>query len=261
MTTTDFTIRGSTAVVTGSSSGIGRAIAERFARDGVDVVVSSRSQENVDPVAAAINEAEYDGRALAIECDVTDWAAIEALVERTTAEFGPIDVWVNNAGASFVAPAEDISENGWKTIVDINLHGAFNCAQIVGEQMRERGEGTIINISSVAARDGAPGMSHYAASKAGMNNFTRTLAYEWAEYGVRVNGIMPGLIATEGLESQEGIGADDIDREEVDRQIGTPDELAAVAQFLASPAASYILGETITVEGVPRIARTSHHEE
>jgi NAD(P)-dependent dehydrogenase (short-subunit alcohol dehydrogenase family) len=261
MTTTDFTIRGSTAVVTGSSSGIGRAIAERFARDGLQVVVCSRSQENVDPVAEAINEADHDGSALAIECDVTDWDAIEALVEETTEEFGPIDIWVNNAGASFVAPFEDISENGWKTIVDINLHGAFNCAQVVGEQMRDRGEGTIINISSVAARDGAPGMTHYAASKAGMNNLTRTLAYEWAEYGVRVNGIMPGLIATEGLESQEGIGADDIDREEVDRQIGTPDELAAVAQFLASPAASYILGETITVEGVPRIARTSHHDE
>jgi NAD(P)-dependent dehydrogenase (short-subunit alcohol dehydrogenase family) len=261
MTTTDFEIHGSTAVVTGSSSGIGRAIAERFARDGLDVVVCSRSQENVDPVAESINEAAHDGSALAIECDVTDWAAIEALVEQTTAEIGSIDVWVNNAGASFVAPAEDISENGWKTIVDINLHGAFNCAQIVGEQMRDRGKGTIINISSVAARDGAPGMLHYAASKAGMNNLTRTLAYEWAEYGVRINGIMPGLITTEGLESQEGIGADDIDRNEVNRQIGTPDELAAVAQFLASPAASYILGETITVEGVPRIARTSHHAE
>jgi len=261
MTTTGFKIRGSTAVVTGSSSGIGRAIVERFARDGVDVVVSSRSQENVDPVAESINEAEHDGSAIALECDVRDWDAVEALVERTTAELGPIDIWVNNAGASFVAPFEDISQNGWKTIIDINLHGAFNCAQVVGDQMRERGEGTIINISSVAARDGAPKMTHYAASKAGMNNLTRTLAYEWAEYGIRVNGIMPGLIATEGLESQEGIGADDIDRDEVDRQIGTPDELASVAQFLASPAASYVIGETITVEGVPRIARTSHHEE
>jgi NAD(P)-dependent dehydrogenase (short-subunit alcohol dehydrogenase family) len=261
MTATDFSVRGSTAVVTGSSSGIGRAIAERFARDGVDVVICSRSQENVDTVADVINRAGYEGKALPIECDVTDWNAIEELVDATTEHFGPIDIWVNNAGASFVAPFEDISENGWKTIVDINLHGAFNCTQVVGEQMRKRGEGTIINISSVAARDGAPEMAHYAASKAGMNNLTRTLAYEWAEYGIRINGIMPGLIATEGLESQEGISADDIDRKEVDRQIGTPDELASVAQFLASPAASYILGETITVEGVPRISRTSHHDE
>jgi NAD(P)-dependent dehydrogenase (short-subunit alcohol dehydrogenase family) len=256
-----FSIRGSTAVVTGSSSGIGRAIAERFAREGLQVVVCSRSQERVDAVAESINESDYEGEALPIACDVTDWEAIEALVEETAATFDPIDIWVNNAGASFVAPFEEISENGWKTIVDINLHGAFNCAQVVGEGMRERGEGTIINVSSVAARDGAPGMIHYAASKSGMNTLTRTLAYEWAEYGIRVNGVMPGLIATEGLQSQEGIGAEDIDREEVNRQIGTPEEIATVTQFLASPAASYILGETITVEGVPRIARTSHHDE
>ncbi|WP_458210645.1 SDR family NAD(P)-dependent oxidoreductase [Haladaptatus sp. NG-SE-30] len=261
MKTDEFDIRGSTAVVTGSSSGIGRAIAERFAQEGLEVVVCSRSQERVQDVADVINERDYDGEALPVECDVTDWEAVEELVEATTDAFGPIDVWVNNAGASFVAPFEDISENGWKTIVDINLHGAFICAQVVGEAMRDRGEGIIINISSVAARDGAPGMSHYSAAKAGMNNLTRTLAYEWAEYGIRVNGIMPGLIATEGLESQEGIGADDIDRDEVDRQIGMPAEIASVTQFLASPAASYILGETITAEGVPRIPRTSHHEE
>lgn len=261
MSAEDFTVRGSTTVVTGSSSGIGRAIAERFASEGLQVVVCSRSQENVDPVAKRINEADHGGKALPIECDVTDRDALEALIAETTEIFGPVDVWVNNAGASFVAPFEDISENGWQTVIDINLKGAFNCAQAVGEQMRDRGEGTIINISSVAARDGAPGMTHYAASKAGMNNLTRTLAYEWAEYGVRVNGIMPGLVATAGLESQEGISADDIDREAVDRQIGLPNEIATVTQFLATPAASYILGETITVEGVPRIARTSHHEE
>jgi len=261
MDTDEFEIRGTTAVVTGASSGIGRAIAERFAREGLQVVVCSRSHERVESVADAINERNYDGEALPVECDVTDWDAVEDLVEATTDAFGAIDVWVNNAGASFVAPFEDISENGWKTIVDINLHGAFICAQVAGEAMRERGDGTIINISSVAARDGAPGMSHYSAAKAGMNNLTRTLAYEWAEYGVRVNGIMPGLVATEGLESQEGISADDIDRDVVDRQIGTPEEITTVVHFLASPAASYVLGETITVEGVPRIPRTRHHDK
>ncbi|ADB62641.1 short-chain dehydrogenase/reductase SDR (plasmid) [Haloterrigena turkmenica DSM 5511] len=261
MTTTDYEVSGETAIVTGASTGIGRAIAERFAADGVDVVVCSRSLEDLEEVAGAINDSDRPGTALAVECDITDWDAVEALAEATVDEFGGIDILVNNAGASFQAPFEEFSQNAWRTIVDINLNGTFNCTQVVGEYMRESGSGTVINISSVAGRDGAPQMSHYAASKAGMNNLTRTLAYEWAEYGVRVNGIMPGLIVTEGLESQMGISADEIDLEEVDRQIGVPDEIASVAQFLASPASKYILGETVTVEGVPRIARTRHHEE
>jgi NAD(P)-dependent dehydrogenase (short-subunit alcohol dehydrogenase family) len=259
MSEQQFEIDGSTAVVTGSSSGIGQALVKRFASEGLDVVVTSRTLENVEPVAEAINDGDSDGTALPIECDIRDRESIESLIAETTAEFGPIDVWVNNAGASFMAPFEDISENGWKTIIDINLHGAFNCTQLVGEQMRDTGGGTIINISSVAARDGAPQMTHYAAAKSGMNNLTRTLAYEWAEYDIRINGIMPGLVATEGLESQEGIAASDIDRTDVDREIGLPDEIATVTQFLASPAASFIQGETIVAEGIPRIARTSLH--
>lgn len=258
MTVDEFQISGSTAVVTGSSSGIGRAIVERFADQGLDVVVTSRSMENVEPVAAAIDE-RSGGEALPIECDITDWAAIEALVEETAETFGPIDIWVNNAGASFVAPFEEVSENGWQTIVDINLNGAFNCTRIVGEQMRENGGGTIVNVSSVAARDGAPRMIHYAAAKAGLNKLTWTLAHEWAEHDIRINGVMPGLVATEGLESQEGIVADDINRTSVDREIGLPDEIATVTQFLASPAASYIQGQTIVAEGVPRIPQTSLH--
>lgn len=258
MTTEKFQISGSTAVVTGSSSGIGRAIVERFADQGIDVVVTSRSMENVEPVAEAVNE-RSGGDALPIECDIRDWAAIEALVEETTEIFGPIDVWVNNAGASFMAPFEEVSQNGWETIIDINLNGAFNCTRIVGEQMRENEGGTIINVSSVAGRDGAPEMIHYAAAKAGMNKLTWTLAYEWAKYDIRINGVMPGLVATEGLESQEGIAAADIDRERVDREIGQPDEIATVTQFLASPAASYIQGQTIVAEGIPRIPRTSLH--
>jgi 3-oxoacyl-[acyl-carrier protein] reductase len=255
-----FDIDGSTAVVTGSSSGIGQAIVERFAQQGVDVVVTSRELDNVEPVADAINEGDGEGRALPIACDIRDWEAIESLIEETSEVLGPIDIWINNAGASFVAPFEDISQNGWETIVDINLNGTYNCTQLVGEQMRSNGGGTIINISSVAARDGAPEMIHYAAAKSGMNNLTRTLAYEWAEYDIRINGIMPGLIATQGLQSQEGIGAEDIDRSSVNREIGLPDEIATVTQFLASPAASFMQGTTVVAEGIPRIPRTSRHE-
>ena len=261
MSENEFDILGSTAVVTGSSSGIGQAIAERFAHRGVNVVITSRERDNVEPVAREINESDAEGAALPIACDVRDWDAIESLVAETTEEFGPIDVLVNNAGASFMAPFEDISQNGWQTIVDINLHGAFNCTQVVGEQMRANGGGTIVNVSSVAARDGAPEMAHYAAAKSGMNNLTWTLASEWAKYEIRINGIMPGLVATRGLRTQEGITADDIDRTSVDREIGLPDEIAQLTQFLVSPGASFIQGETIVAEGIPRIPRTSYHDD
>jgi len=260
MTEDTFDITGEVALVTGSSTGIGRAIAERFADKGVDVVVSSRDQEAVDAVAEDINDGAAAGRAIGIACDIRDWDAIEALVEATEAELGPIDVLVNNAGASFEAPLEELSQNAWQTIVDINLNGTFNCSRVVGNRMIENGGGTIVNLSSVAARDGAPQMTHYAAAKAGMNNLTRTLGYEWASYDVRVNGIMPGLVLTEGLERQRSVSADNIDTDEVDRQIGLPDEIARVVQFLASPGAQYIQGETIVVEGVPRIPHTEHHD-
>ncbi|WP_435077194.1 SDR family NAD(P)-dependent oxidoreductase [Halococcus sp. AFM35] len=251
MTTEQFSVAGDTVLVTGASSGIGRAIAERFADDGAEVVVCSREQDNVDPVADEIEEA--GGSALAVECDVRERDSVEALVEATVEEFGGLDTLVNNAGASFMANFEGISENGWKTIVDINLHGTYHCTQVAGEVMREAGGGTIVNFASVAGQEGAPYMSHYAAAKAGVVNLTSTLAYEWADDGVRVNCIAPGFVATPGVASQMGVTADEISRDEVDRKIGTSEEIADVAQFLASPASSYLTGETITARGVPDI--------
>ncbi|WP_227356735.1 SDR family NAD(P)-dependent oxidoreductase [Haladaptatus salinisoli] len=243
-----FSIDGRTAVVTGASSGIGREIAEQFAREGANVVVCSREQGNVDPVAEGIGE-----NALAVECDVTERDAVEALVEATVEEFGGIDCLVNNAGASFMAGFDDISPNGWRTIVDINLTGTYHCTQVAGEHMRAGDGGTVINLASVAGQRGSPYMSHYGAAKAGVINLTRTLAFEWAGDDVRVNCIAPGFVATPGLESQMGVSAEDVDREDVERRIGTSDEIADVAQFLASPASSYLVGETITAAGVPRI--------
>ncbi len=254
MSTERFSVDGEVAIVTGSSSGIGKAIAERFAADGVDVVVCSREQDNVDPVAKGIED-DHPGSALAVECDVTERDAVEALVEATVEEFGGVDVLVNNAGASFMANFDDISENGWTTIVDINLTGTVNCTQVAGEHLKEDG-GSIVNFSSVAGQQGAPYMSHYAAAKAGIENLTTTLAFEWADEDVRVNCIAPGFVATPGVASQMGVTADEIDREDVDRRIGTSEEIADVAQFLASPAASYLTGETVTPRGVPDIMET-----
>lgn len=249
-----FSVAEETVVVTGSSSGIGRAIVERFAADGADVVVTSRSHENVAPVADRINDGD-GGRALAVECDVTDRAAVEALADATVEEFGDISCLINNAGASFVAGFADISENGWKTIFDINVHGTYHCAQVVGDHMRAADGGRIVNVASVAGQRGSAGMSHYAAAKAAVINFTTSLAAQWAGDDVWVNCIAPGLVATEGTRSQMGVEeeGDRIDRTTADRRIGRPEEIADVARFLASPAASYLNGETITAKGVPRL--------
>jgi NAD(P)-dependent dehydrogenase (short-subunit alcohol dehydrogenase family) len=252
VTTEQFGVGGRTAIVTGASQGIGETIAQRFADDGADVVVCSREQEKVDAVAEGINDGG-DGRAHAVECDVTDREAVEALIEATVEEFGGVDCLVNNAGASFMAGFADISENGWKTIVDINLHGTYHCSQVAGEVMRENGGGTIVNFASVAGTRGSPYMSHYGAAKAGIVNLTATLANEWAGDDVRVNCIAPGFVATPGVESQMGVSAGDLSREDVERRIGLSEEIADIAQFLASPASSYIVGETITAAGVPEL--------
>ncbi len=252
MTGKNFSIEGNSAIITGASSGIGRAIAETFAAEGADVVICSREQENVDPVAEEINDSDRPGSALAVECDVTDRAAVEALVEATVEEFGGIDTLVNNAGASFMANFDDISENGWKTIVDINLHGTYHCTQAAGEYLAESG-GTVINLASVAGQNGAPYMSHYAAAKAAVINLTKTLSFEWADDGVRVNCIAPGFVATPGVETQMGVTADEVERSEVKRRIGLSEEIADITQFLASDASSYIVGETIAAAGMPDI--------
>lgn len=248
-----FDISGRTAIVTGSSQGIGKTIAETYADADVDVTVCSRSPDTIAAVAERINDAENSGRAIAVECDVTDADAVEQVVDETVDAFGGVDILVNNAGGSFMVDLEELSENGWKTIVDINLHGAYHFTQAAGDVMRADGGGTIINISSVGGLKGAPDMAHYGAAKAGLVNFTTTTAYEWAEYDIRANCIAPGIVATAGLESQMGITATDIDRTTAHRRAGLPIEIADACIFLVSEASSFITGETIPIRGVPVI--------
>ena len=250
-----FSVEGQVAVVTGASSGIGKAIAEQFAAEGAGVVICSRKQDNVDPVADGIEDSDRPGDALAVECDVTDREAVDALVEATVESFGGIDTLVNNAGASFMANFDDISPNGWETIVDINLQGTYHCTQAAGEHLADGG-GSVVNMASVAGQQGAPYMSHYGAAKAAVINLTSTLAYEWASEDVRVNCIAPGFVATPGVASQMGVTAGEIDRDSVDRTIGLSEEIADLTQFLASPAASYVVGETVRAAGVPQIEET-----
>lgn len=249
----DYDVAGKTAIVTGASQGIGQAIAETLAASGANVAICSRSMDRVGPVAEGINEADDAGEALAVECNVREREQVQNLVDETVDAFGDVDVLVNNAGGEFVAPFEEISENGWKTIVDLNLNSTVHCTQLAGEVMREGNGGVIINLSSVNGQHAAPGESHYGASKAAIIRLTETLAAEWAEYGIRINCIAPGLIQTPGVAETLGIESEDMPpREMADRRIGHPEEIADVAQFLSSPAASFMNGETITVKGVPR---------
>ncbi|QLD91102.1 SDR family oxidoreductase [Natronomonas salina] len=251
MPTDQFSVDGRNAIVTGASQGIGRTIAERLAADGANVAICSRSQDRVDPVAEGIRE--DGGTALAVECNVREPDEVEAFVEATVEEFGGVDLLVNNAGGEFVAPFEDISENGWKSIVDLNLHGTFHCTQAAGEYMREDDGGCIVNMSSVNGQHAAPNESHYSASKAAIIRLTETLATEWSKYGVRVNCVAPGLIQTPGVAETLGIDSEDMPpRETVDRRIGHTEDIADVVQFLASDAAAFMTGETVTVKGVPR---------
>jgi NAD(P)-dependent dehydrogenase (short-subunit alcohol dehydrogenase family) len=247
----EFSVDGRNAIVTGASQGIGRGIAEDLAADGANVAICSRAQERVDPVAEAI-EAD-GGTALAVECNVREADAVDSFVDTVVEEFGGVDLLVNNAGGEFVAPFEEISENGWKAIVDLNLHGTRHCTQAVGAHMREADGGDIINISSVNGQHPAPGESHYGAAKAGIIRLTETLAVEWAEHGITVNCVAPGLIQTPGVAETLGIDAEEMPpREQVDRRIGYAEDVADVVHFLASPAAAFMTGETVTVKGVPQ---------
>ncbi|WP_247729647.1 SDR family NAD(P)-dependent oxidoreductase [Halovivax limisalsi] len=248
----DFGVAGETAIVTGASRGIGRSIAETLAAGGANVAICSRSMDRIGPVADAIDESEADGSALAVECDVRDRDAVEDLVDETVEAFGDIDVLVNNAGGEFVAPFEDISQNGWETILDLNLTSVVHCSHLAGAVMREGDGGAIVNLSSVNGQHAAPGESHYGAAKAAIIRLTETLAVEWAGDGVRVNCVAPGLIQTPGVAETYGIGDEAMPpREEADRRIGHPEEVADIVRFLVSPAASLINGETITAKGVP----------
>ncbi|MFC4439338.1 MULTISPECIES: SDR family NAD(P)-dependent oxidoreductase [Natrialbaceae] len=250
----EFGIAGKTAIVTGASQGIGRAIAETLAAGGADVAICSRSMDRIGPVAEGIDEAaDVDGEAFAAECNVREREQVEAFVEKTLKEFGDVDILVNNAGGEFVAAFEDISPNGWNSIVDLNLNSTVHCAQVVGEVMREGDGGVIINLSSVNGQHPAPNESHYGAAKAAIIRLTETLAVEWADDGIRVNCVAPGLVQTPGVADTLGIRSEQMPpREKTDRRIGHGEEIADVVQFLVSPAASFVTGETITAKGVPR---------
>jgi len=248
-----FSVAGKSVVVTGGGTGIGAAIAREFGRRGARVLIASRSADHLGPVAAAIRQ--EGGTAETAVCDVRDAPAVDAMIARAHEAFGGLDVLINNHGASFFIKAEELTPNGFATIVAINLNGTFLCARAAARRwIAGRTPGRIINLSSDAGVYGAPGMAHYGAAKAGVINLTRSLAMEWARHRILVNCIAPGPIDTP--EAGARTWPTDEIRRRVERstalgRIGTVEEIAWPCVFLASPAASFITAQTISIDGGP----------
>jgi len=256
MTRSPFSLEGKTAIVTGGGTGIGKSIAIEFARAGADVALCSRKLEHLEPVAQEI--ADLGRRTFAVALDVRQEDQVKGLVERAVSEFGRLDIMVNNAGASFRAKPEDISVNGWNTVVQINLNGVFLGCKWAGKHMLERGQGVIINIASIAGVYGSTMMSHYGAAKSAVITLTRELAMAWGRKGIRVNCIAPGPIVTEGyvdVLKKSGPDGDKAYKAVAERvgigRWGRVEEIAYPAVFLASDAAAFIQGETLIIDGGP----------
>jgi 3-oxoacyl-[acyl-carrier protein] reductase len=246
MDTANALLKDKVAVITGAGDGIGKGIALMFARSGARVVIADRNAVVGDAAAAEITGQGHT--ALAITTDVRRSDQVNALISRTVAELGGVDILVNNVGGSPRQPFLDNGETRWQKIVELNLMSVFYCTGAVVRAMIEakRG-GSIINISSIEGSRAAPGFAVYSACKGGMDNFTKTAALEFAAHGIRVNCIAPDIIdttITSGLKGSPGLG-----RVIPMGRIGTPEEVGGVAIFLASDLASYVTGETIHVDG------------
>jgi len=245
------TFDGVCVVVTGGGTGLGRAIATEFARLGADIVVASRKPEHLDAGKDAIEE--MGRHVLPVACDIRDPAQVEAAFEAAASEFGVPGVLVNNAAANFPVPAEDMSPNAWRTVVDITLNGTFFCArEFARRHIREGSPGSIINVGASYAWTGGPGFAHSAAAKAGVKNMVETLAVEWGPYGIQVNGLVPGLFPHEDMTADIRGNLDRTSDKDVCQpalRVGRLRELGWAATFLASPYARFISGHTLVVDG------------
>jgi NAD(P)-dependent dehydrogenase (short-subunit alcohol dehydrogenase family) len=245
------TFEGTCVVVTGGGTGLGKAIATEFARLGADVVVASRKDEHLDAGRQAVET--VGARALAVSCDIRDADSVAELFDRATEAFGMPGVLVNNAAANFPVPAEDMSPNAWRTVVDITLTGTFLCAREFGRRHLAAGTpGSIVNVGATFAWTGGPGFAHSSAAKAGVVNLTQTLAVEWGPYGIQVNCLVPGLMPHEDMTGDIRSSLDRTHDKDVCQpalRVGERQELGWAATFLASPYGRFISGHTLVVDG------------
>jgi NAD(P)-dependent dehydrogenase (short-subunit alcohol dehydrogenase family) len=245
-------MKGKTYIITGGGSGIGKAIAKKLTSKGANVLISGRNLEKLTVAKMEIQQQE--GQVLPFAMDVRDPEMVQVMVQAAKDQFGKIDGLVNNAAGNFICPSEELSINGWKSVIDIALNGTWFCSLAVGKEWIAQGQqGVILNIVATYAWGAGPGTIHSASAKAGVLAMTRTLAVEWGEkYGIRANSIAPGPIENTG--GQDHLFAtEEAMREMLDsiplKRLGRVEDIANTAAFLLSPEAEYINGECIVVDG------------
>ena len=244
-------MEGRVAVVTGGATGIGFQMAAGLAEAGANIVICSRKVENCEEAAAKLEKIGV--KALAVGCDVTKAADVEAMKEATLKKFGRVDVLINNAGRAWAAPPEEMPLERWQQVFDLNITAPFLCAQALGREMIKARYGKIINIASIAGLVGRNPRAYnsvaYGASKGALVNFTRDLAVKWAQHNIQVNCICPGFFVTPLNEKLYQKNKENIDREIPLGRTGGPDDLKGIAVLLASEASNFITGAIIPVDG------------
>ncbi|NLA35153.1 MAG: SDR family oxidoreductase [Actinobacteria bacterium] len=245
------TYEGQTVFITGGGTGLGKAIAAEFARLGANIVIASRKPEHLTAGEEAMGS--LGAPVLTVQCDIREPDSIAAAFDAAVERFGLPGILINNAAANFPVPAEDMSPNAWRIVVDITLNGTFFCSREFGRRHIEAGTpGSIVSIGATYAWTGGPGFAHSAAAKAGVKNLTESLAVEWGPYGINVNCLVPGLFPHEDMTADIAGNLERTSDKDVCQpalRVGQRQELGWAATFLASPYARFISGHTLVVDG------------